>query len=252
MWWADRQVAPNEKTSAKAASSGAEDAGPAGSAVAMKYEAKNKAVPVSPPVPQPVDAPGPRRQSTVDFTALKPGGTIPEWSISQGSFQLVDREGKTTLELSPEPMIEGQVVWSSLMPRGGEVRIRAWGEKARRVSPRFTVGLLGTTPFWFRAVPSEKIVEIVAKEDVIASAPWEWNPEAWVWLEFRTGLEIDEQGRERTVLEGRVWHEGETKPEEPTLKRVLSGLPGLIRAGGGGAPYALKPVYIDRLEAVAY
>jgi len=190
--------------------------------------------------------PPPPTRSLADFSALKPGGTVPDWSTSQGNFRLVSREGRTVMELSHEPMVEGRLVWNRIFKSHGMIRSRMWGEKARRASPRFALGVAGSSSaYWLRAIPAEKSIQIVSQEETIASVPWEWDSVKPVWLELRVVPAADGKG---SSFEGRVWHEGEAQPETPTL--VLSPVEdlGFARASAAAAPYALKPVYIDHLE----
>src|SRR5690606_15468613 len=116
------------------------------------------------------------RAHLLDVSSLPPGGTLPGWRASQGDFRLTARDGATALELPPEPMAEGQIAWNTLMPGGGTVSARMWGQRKRRVAPRFAVGLVAGSPYWLRAIPLEKKLEIVsAGETSLASVPWDWE-----------------------------------------------------------------------------
>lgn len=188
----------------------------------------------------------PSRSTRVEMNQLSPGGTVPEWAGSQGTFKLVEKDGKTVLELGYEPLVEGRMIWNRLLGKSGVIRARIWGERTRRNAPRFALGVGKNSNYWFRVVPLERKLQIVGKEEKeLASAAWEGDPEKPLWLE----LEFAATGREgESRLEGRVWAEGATRPEEASLVADVPEEFGFGRAVVAGAPYALKPIYIDLIE----
>lgn len=185
--------------------------------------------------------------SLVDFSALRPGDTVPEWNTSQGNFRIVSREEGPALELSHEPMVEGRIVWNRIFKSHGLIRSRMAGERTRRSTPRFALGVAGSSAtYWFRAIPSAKELQFVAQEETLQSVPWAWDEEKPLWLELRV-LPAAEGGT-GSVLEGRVWAEGDARPETPSLVHPIPHDLGFARALVAAAPYALKPVHFDHLE----
>lgn len=201
--------------------------------------------------PSPGDAAAnpPVAWEAVDFTALRPGEFPPDWDRVMGTFDLVDIGVGVVLQMSPEPMTEGAVLRTKASHGGGGVRARMWGEHGKRAFPRFCVGLHGPSvrPFQLRANPGLRTVELVNGEDTLASVPWSWDPEKPVWLELRMNP-LRAGGAELT---GRVWMEGEPRPAEPTVRRLVSQSPGAVFAALHGAPYAGRPILFDRIEAAA-
>ncbi len=197
----------------------------------------------------PAEARASARTTRLEISTLKPGASIPDWTGSQGNFKLVEQNGRTVLELGHEPLVEGRMVWSRLLGKSGIVRARMWGERTRRVAPRFAVGVGKAANYWFRVVPLERQIQFVGKEEkVLATAAWEGDPGAPLWLELRffaTGSNSESR------VEGRVWREGETRPSAAQLECTVPEEFGFGRAVVAGAPYALKPVYIDLLEIAA-
>ncbi len=193
----------------------------------------------------------PERFTRVDISSLAPDDALPDWKADQGRFRLVDREGRTVLELAAEPMEEGRVVWNRLLPNEGILRARMWGERTRRNAPRFALGLVAGSSFWFRLVPLQQSVELVGNEEnVIAAAPWDGPTDQPFWLEFRFRPDpgTPEGG---SHLEGRVWFDGEERPESPTVEARVNEKVAFARAVVAGAPYALQPIHFDFLEVEA-
>ncbi len=206
----------------------------------------NKGAQVSSQAKAAQQAKPPQRFSKVEISSLPLDGSVPEWTASQGNFRLVKIKGKTVLELGHEPMAEGRMVWTRLLGKTGTIRARMWGERTRRNAPRFAVGVAGKTVYWLRVVPLERELQIVGKEEkVIASAPWAGTPERSLWLELKFMLNAPETG---TRLEGRVWYEGEPRSDAPAISVAVEEEFGFGRATVAGAPFALKPIYLDFLE----
>jgi len=197
--------------------------------------------------PSAASGPAPVRASKVDLSTLSPGDSVPEWSPSQGSFRMTTVNGRNVLELGFEPLVEGRLVRSRLLANTGVVRARMWGERTRRNAPRFAVGLTASASYWFRVIPLERTLQLVGKEEkVLASLPWEGSPEQPMWIELKF---VPRQGAPGSRLEGRVWREGDPRPEAASLSTEVEETIGFARVVVAGAPYALKPILIDRLEA---
>ena len=197
---------------------------------------------------------GPKKEEqweAVDFSSLKPDGPLPGWEVGQGTFETVENEGRTMLVMQSEPMVEGKVRWSQAMTGGGAIRVRMQGARTRRAAPRFGIAFQGTSEIQLRAVPGKDVLEVAVPgvpETVLASVPWTWQPERWLWLEFRAG--VDEGGG--SLFEGRVWAEGESRPGAPSIRYRSPTPPGVVRAVLEGAPYALRPIYYDRIETLRF
>lgn len=193
--------------------------------------------------------------TAVDFAALKPGGQLPGWKFRHGAISLVEKDGRLALQQAPDPMTEGTVIQLKMLPGGGAVRARFFGERARRSTPRFALGMHGDLKVHLRAVPATDTLEIVLSQpveengklverDVLkASAPWEWNPQSLTWIEFQATH--SPQGCD---FEGRIWTDGSTRPASPSLRWDCPESPGILRAAVQMAPFALRPVYCDAIE----
>lgn len=206
------------------------------------------------PAPAPAEVVAEPGWTAVDFPALRPGGALPGWEFRQGALSLVEKDGRTVLQQTPEPMTEGVAVWMKMLPGGGAVRARFFGERARRSTPRFALGMWGDLKVHLRAVPATDTVEIVLSQPVEeqgklverdvekATAPWQWEREKPVWLEFRAGPAAD--GYE---FEGRIWTEGSPRPEAAAVRWHCPQNPGILRAAVQMAPFALRPVFCDAI-----
>jgi hypothetical protein len=195
--------------------------------------------------------------TTEDFAAAPVGGLPTGWEAPRGTFRVANGALGQVLEFSPEPMVEGRVVLPGVLKGGGTVRARFQGERGKRTFPRFGVGLGQEAAFKLHALPGEGQLRLVQAEQLIVNAqpieedrvlvsvPWTWEPKAWCWVE----LSVRARGNS-SVWEGRAWAEGAPRPTEAMLNFTTEGPPKLIRATLHVAPYALKPIYINRVETL--
>ena len=200
-------------------------------------------------------APGNQTWIPMELSKAEAVDRIPGWDVRRGNYQLVEVEGRKVLEQSPEPIVEGKIVWTRAMRGGGGVRARMRGEKSRRAYPRFSVGLHQERELHLRAFPSDKKLQLVAcnadltNEVLLAEVPlpeWHWKPEEWLWLE----LQLVPDGDGTSICEGRIWTEGGVRPEKALLQHRLTLPPVVIFAALQGAPFALKPIFIDAAETL--
>ena len=178
---------------------------------------------------------------------------IPGWDVRRGNYRLTELAGRRTLELLPEPIIEGKVLRTIPMRGRAGVRARMHGEKSRRAYPRFSIGLHQDRELHLRAFPGQRRLELVScnanllEESLLATAPlpdWDWQPEDWIWLE----LLITPQKNGASKVEGRLWSDAQTRPQLPQLQHHLPPNPGIFFAALQGAPYAMRSIYIDAAE----
>ena len=195
----------------------------------------------------------------MDLSAAVTVDRIPGWDVRRGSYRLGELDGRKVLELLPEPIVEGKVLWTRAMRGGGGVRARMRGDRARRNYPRFSVGLNQERELHLRAFPGARKLELVAcnadltNEVQLATVPlpdWDWKPEDWVWLELQ--ILPDDAGKGTSHCEGRLWTAGNLRPEAPQLRLLLDLPPAVFFAALQGAPFALKPILIDVAETLPF
>lgn len=193
--------------------------------------------------------PAPDWQS-MDLTAAVSWDRIPGWEVRRGTWRLEKNGGRKVLELMPEPIVEGKILCARQMWGGGGVRARMRGDRSRRAWPRFSVGLHQDRELHLRAFPEDRKLELVAcdkdlsNESLLAAAPltgWTGESSAWIWLELTITAQPDGQ----SLCEGRLWVDGQARPEAAALVLRTQLGSGVFRAALQGAPYALKPIQID-------
>jgi hypothetical protein len=200
------------------------------------------------PVPSPAWLP-------MDLAGAESLDAIPGWDVRRGSYRLTETGGRKVLELIPEPIVEGKVLCTRQMWGGGGVRARMRGDRSRRAWPRFSVGLHQERELHLRAFPEDRKLQLVVcdadltHEEVLASASlpeWTAGPMEWTWLE----LVVTAQSNGESLCEGRLWVDGQLRPDSaPLILRTRLGTGG-FRAALQGAPFALKPIQLDAAETL--
>lgn len=187
-----------------------------------------------------------------DFSTMPLGDLPAAWATPRGTIQVVEKDDRRMLSVQPEPMVEGRVLVPGVLPGGGTIRARMSGESAKRAAPRFAVGLANEQEFFLRYLPGEQRLELITPTSVqvngktvpedrlLAQTPLERFPQPWLWLE----LHVTEAGN----CEARCWPDGSERPAQPQLVHPTQRPAGLLRASLAISPFALKPVWVDRVE----
>ena len=204
------------------------------------------------------DPPAPSSQTTQvawqreSFATMPLGDLPPNWAAPRGSIQIVEKAGVHMLCFQPEPMVEGRVLVPGVLRSGGTIRARMFGESAKRAHPRFAVGLNNEAEYHLRHVFAEQRLELITptsvevngtaipEDKLLSSVPLVIPNTAPLWLELRMNAD--------GLCEGRCWAEGTPRPTHPTLTHPINRPAGLLHATFHAAPFALAPIYVDRVE----
>ena len=180
-----------------------------------------------------------------DFQKLEVGALPDELMVIEGAFEIVADGENKVLQLGVEPMTEGGVLVGKSLKNGGTVKAKIKASSKRRSFPRIAVGLGGTSGYRFRVVPAEKIVEFVKEDTRIAKADFAWKTDAWYWVELNIAP-AKEAGK--WAIEGRLWEDGQARPEAATLTFSSDVAPPNGKASVWGAPFSEKPIQFDDVE----
>lgn len=185
------------------------------------------------------DAPAPL---TIDFQSAEPGPPPDDVMSTEAdaAFSIAAEGENKFLELGPQPLVDAGMLVGKSIKGGVSVKAKIQAESKRRSAPRFGVGLHGVGGFRLRAAPAGKTIEIVKDDEVLASAPLEWKSGSWTWLEF--SVTPADGG---SLIEGRVWENGQPRPEKALVTTKATTPPGQGKASVWGGPYAGLPIRFD-------
>lgn len=186
-----------------------------------------------------------------DFEKL-PEGPLPEdFAVldADAVFRIV-AEGTAgssnhVLELSPQPLVEGGVLAGPSIKGAATVMAGFHATGTRRSFPRFGLGLHGAGGFRLLMVPAMKELQLVRDDAVVARIPMAWKSATWVKMEFSILAAAEGAG---SLIEGRVWEAGATRPDLPQLSHTVTAPPGTGRASLWATPFSATPIRFDDVE----
>lgn len=179
-----------------------------------------------------------------DFAKLEAGPVPePEVFVVEGSFEIADKDSQKALRLPPLPLVDGGALFGPSVKAVAAVQAKFFASKTSRSFPRFGLGLHGVSGYRLLVSPAKKQIELVKEDQVIASAPFEWQGDAWCQIKFQI---TEEAGKWQA--RGWAWKDGEGPPEKPNLEHELPEAPGQGKASVWGAPYSEREIFFDDLK----
>jgi len=182
-----------------------------------------------------------------DFEKIEVGEAPDKIMEIEGTFTVVEEDGKKFLRVEAEPLDEKGMVMGPSMKGGGSIEAKIRSFKKRRSYPRFGVGLHGISGYRLRLVPSSGKVELLKNEEEVVSEKFKWKADTWT--NFK--LEIKKSG-DKWSIEGWVWPVAEgdegKQPEKPSISHVDDEAPGQGKASLWGSPYSGKPIDFDDVK----
>ena len=142
-----------------------------------------------------------------DFTKAAPGDPPEDVMILDGQFTVKEEAGNRFLELPGSPLETYGLLFGNSRSNGVQAQARVWGTKAGRKQPVFALGLNGLGGFKLRVSPAKQAVELLQGDEVLRSAPFQWQSGEWTSLR----LQVRAVGPSVT-LEAKAW-QGAKEPE---------------------------------------
>jgi hypothetical protein len=179
-----------------------------------------------------------------DFTGAAIGQVPDDFLILDGQFAVREAEGNRFLELPGDPLDTFGVLFGPSARDGLAISARIQGSSKGRRFPAFAVSLGGVGGFRLEIAPAKKAIEILQGEQVVASAAFAWQTDAWTHLRLQVVKRADDTWR----VQGKVWTEGTTEPADWMIQTERSQAPVAGRAGVWGKPFSGTPIRFDDLR----
>lgn len=175
-------------------------------------------------------------QATVDQV---PDGFL----VLDGGFIVKEEGGNKFLELPGAPLDTFGVLFG---PNEGinvavSAKIHSSG-KGRRF-PAFAIGLNGAGGFRLQVSAAKKLLELYRGDDMVASAPYEWQSGSWTMLK----LQLRELKAGEWKVEGKAWVQGAAEPKDWAITHDAKDKPNSGRPSVWGNPFAGTPIRFDDL-----
>jgi len=190
---------------------------------------------------QEVKPPAAKTLYECDFEKAAAGKVPEDMMVLDGVWSVKAEGGNKFLELPGAPLDSFGVLFGPAQKDGGAVTARVLGTSNGLRHPAFSVGLGGVGGFKLQIAPGKRVIELLRGEEIIASAPYAWNPGAWTMLRLQVRKVKDGEW----TVEGKAWKEGAAEPAAWLVSRPETTEPSAGRAGVWGCPFSGTPIRFD-------
>ena len=181
-------------------------------------------------------------ENTFESAELK---KVPdEMMVMEGGWAVVEDGGNKFIELPGAPLETFGVLFGPTESHGLSASARVFGTGKGRRFPTFAVGLNGVGGYRLRVSPAKKLIELYRGDELLTSAPFQWEPGTWIALRLQSrkikGGEF--------AIEGKAWKHGAGEPKDWSISLTDTSEVPAGRASIWGAPYSGTPIRFDDLK----
>ena len=181
---------------------------------------------------------------TNDFEKAEVGKVPDEIMVLDGSFSVRQVDGNKCLELAGDPIGAFGALFGPGDSAAMVVKARVWADAAGKRFPVFGIGANDAGGYKLMLNPGRRLIELRKGDDTVATAPLQWKPATWTWLR----LTVEPQGKDKWLVRGRTWRDGESEPKGWSVTFQDSEAPSPGKASIWGEDYSEKPIRFDDLE----
>jgi hypothetical protein len=168
---------------------------------------------------------------------------VPEdLMVMEGGFAVAEEGGNKFLELPGAPLETFGVLFGPTETNGLSVSARVFGTGKGRRFPSFALGLNGVGGYKLQVSPAKKMIELYRGEELLGSAPYQWESGVWTALRLQTRFVKD-----GVSIQGKAWKQGAPEPKDWALSHIDKTEPPPGRSSLWGAPYSGTPIRFDDL-----
>jgi hypothetical protein len=164
--------------------------------------------------------------------------------VMEGGWVVLEDGGNKFIELPGAPLETFGVLFGPTEEHGISASARVFGTGKGRRFPTFAVGLNGVGGYKLQISPAKKLVELYRGDEMLKSAPFQWEADTWTVLRLQSRKVKDGE----FVIEGRAWKHGAPEPKEWTISHTDKAEVPAGRASIWGAPYSGTPIRFDDLK----
>ncbi|MAS95203.1 MAG: hypothetical protein CMO55_18555 [Verrucomicrobiales bacterium] len=166
-------------------------------------------------------------------------GSYPGGATAVRGKWSVEKEAKK-LRLLPEPLIDGWLEFGpEIREKAATIQVSVRAPTERRIQSQMGLGLFGKNGFQLRAVVVNDEIELRRRGAVLATKEFPLDSETLYRMELNVVEESEDS--ENWIVTGRIWKDGEDRPEKPMIQHKAWGDELLF-------PLAGRPV----IEAISY
>lgn len=164
--------------------------------------------------------------------------------VMEGGWAVLEEAGNRFMELPGAPLETFGILFGPTEPHGVSASVRVFGTARGRRFPTFAVGLNGVGGYRLQVSPAKKLIELYRGDEMLKSAPFQWEPATWTVLTLQLRKVADGEA----VIEGKGWKHGTPEPKDWTISHTEAAEVPAGRPSIWGAPYAGTPIRFDDLK----
>lgn len=173
-----------------------------------------------------------------------PEGDPPkEVFVVDGTIKIAAKDGNKAIMVSPDNLVDASAQVAVSAAGESTIKAKVFASKQGRSNPRFGIAVHGMSGYRLLVNAPKKQLELVKSDETVASIPFTWTSDAWLWMK----LEARKSGEE-WIITGKAWAADVTEPAEPLIKTTGKGLKGQGKASVWATPYSHTPIYFDDIE----
>ncbi|MES2736928.1 MAG: hypothetical protein V4672_11455 [Verrucomicrobiota bacterium] len=182
---------------------------------------------------------------TFTFTADEwtEGDPPKEVFVVDGTIKIAAKDGNKAVMVSPDNLVDASAQFAVSAAGDSVIKAKVFASKKGRSNPRFGVAVHGMSGYRLIVNAPKKTLELVKSDETLASIPFTWTTDAWLWMK----LEVRKTGEEWTIT-GKTWAADAAEPAEAQIKHTDKGLKGQGKASVWATPYSQTPIYFDDIE----
>lgn len=171
------------------------------------------------------------------------GDPPKEVFVVDGTIKVAAKDGNKAIMVSPENLVDASAQFATSAAGESVVKARVFASKQGRSNPRFGIAVHGMSGYRLIVNAPKKTLELVKSDEILASIPFTWTSDAWLWMK----LEARKKGEEWTIT-GKTWTADAQEPTEAQITHTDKGLKGQGKASVWATPYSQTPIYFDDIE----
>ena len=179
-----------------------------------------------------------------DFEQVEAGSESDDFLIIDGAFTVKEEGGNKFLELPGAPLDSFSAMFGPSAKEDVGVSARILGTRKGRRYPTFGVALNGLGGYKLRVSPGKRELELYRGDEVKQAVPLKWESGKWTFLK----LELTTPAEGKWLVEGKLWQEGQSEPEKPTISFEDADAPPSGKPSIAGSPYAGTPIRYDDVK----
>lgn len=164
--------------------------------------------------------------------------------IVDGTIKIAAKDGNKAIVVEAVPVTDASAQLAVSAAGNASIKARIFATKRARSTPRFGVSVHGMSGYRLLVTPAKKVLELVKADQTIASVPFTWTSDAWLYVKLEAAKGEGDTWR----ITGKAWAHDATEPADPLIKHEDKALKGQGKCAIWATPFSGEPVFFDDIQ----